>query len=90
MTTSLSYEVRAADINVSASTTQAAGIAAVPPGIGAPTPKRMVARGYERFLGLPVWVVLAAMWVTGAALLGSSVLVLYMVGSLLLQALVGS
>ncbi len=77
-------------MNVSAPTAQAAGIAAASPSITAPTPKRMVVRGYEGFLGLPVGVVLAATWVAGAALIGSCVLVMYMVGSLVLQALVGS
>jgi hypothetical protein len=41
-------------------------------------------RAYEGFLELPVWVVLATMWVAGATLLGSCALVVYMVGSVLL------
>ena len=50
-----------------------------------------MARAYEGFLGLPVWVVLAAMWVAGAMLLGSCALVVvYVVGSVLLRAVVGS
>ena len=36
---------------------------------------------YERFLELPVWVVLAALWLSGAALLGSCVLILYVLGA---------
>jgi hypothetical protein len=40
---------------------------------------------YERFLELPVWVVLAAMWAAGVALLGSCALALYVLASLLLQ-----
>jgi hypothetical protein len=47
-------------------------------------------RAYEGFLELPVWVVLATMWVAGATLLGSGALVVYMVGSVLLWAVVGS
>jgi hypothetical protein len=47
-------------------------------------------RAYEGFLGLPVLVVLAVMWVAGAALLGSCALVVYMVGSVLLLTVVGS
>ncbi len=38
---------------------------------------------YERFLRMPVWFVLAVMWVGVAAVMGSSVLTLYLVGSLL-------
>jgi hypothetical protein len=49
-----------------------------------------MAPAYEGFLGLPVWVVLAAMWVAGAMLLGSCALVVYVVGSVLLRAVVGS
>ncbi len=36
-----------------------------------------VGRTYERFLGLPPALVLLAMWVAGAALLGSIALLLY-------------
>jgi hypothetical protein len=35
--------------------------------------------GYERFLQMPVPVVLTALWLAGAALLGSLVLMLYVV-----------
>jgi hypothetical protein len=38
---------------------------------------------YKRFLEMPVPVVLAALWVAGVALLGSCVLVLYVLGMLL-------
>jgi hypothetical protein len=44
-----------------------------------------MARAYERFLEMPVGVVLALLWLAGAALLGSCALVLYAVGSVLLQ-----
>ena len=47
----------------------------------------MVVRSYERFLELPVWAVLAAMWVAGAAVLGSCALTLYLLGSSLLRIL---
>jgi hypothetical protein len=80
---------RAADTNVFASTAQAEGIAAGSSGTASPTPKRL-ARAYERFLGMPVLVVLGVMWVTGAVLLGSCALALYIVGSLLVRAMVGS
>ncbi len=86
--TTTTHEAQAAHTNVFAATADAAGIAAGSPSIAAPTPKRMVL-AYERFLGMPVWVVLALMWAAGAALLGSCALVTYMVGSLVLQALVG-
>jgi hypothetical protein len=87
-----SYEARAVHMtNVLASTAQAEGIAegiaegstAGSSSTAAPTPRRMV-RAYEGFLELPVWVVLATMWVAGATLLGSGALVVYMVGSVLL------
>jgi hypothetical protein len=47
----------------------------------------ILARSYERFLGLPVAVVLAMMWVAGVALLGSCALTLYLLGSSLLHIL---
>jgi hypothetical protein len=42
-------------------------------------------RAYERFLGLSVLVVLAVLWVAGAAILGLSSLILYLAGSELLR-----
>lgn len=39
--------------------------------------------GYERFLRMPVAVVLAAMWLVGAAFLGSCVLALCVLGTLM-------
>jgi hypothetical protein len=84
-----SYEVRLVHTtNVSTSTAQAEGSTAGPSSTAAPAPRRM-ARAYEAFLRLPVWVVLAAMWVAGATLLGSCALVAYVVGSMLLGAVVG-
>jgi hypothetical protein len=47
----------------------------------------IVARAYERFLELPVAIVLAATWVAGVALLGTCALILYLFGSLLLRIL---
>ena len=44
-------------------------------------------RSYERFLEMPVRIVLAVMWMAGAALLSSCALTLYLFGSLLLQIL---
>ena len=46
-------------------------------------------RAYERFLELPVVVVLAVLWLTGATLLGSVVLVLYWTGRVLVQLAAG-
>ena len=43
-----------------------------------------IGRTYERFLGLPPAFVLAVMWVTGTALLGSIALVLYSTGWVLI------
>jgi hypothetical protein len=48
-----------------------------------------IGRTYERFLELPVVVVLAVMWMVGAALLGSSALALYWTGRVLVQLAAG-
>ena len=47
-------------------------------------------RTYERFLGLPPPFVLAVMWMSGVALLGSITLVLYSASLVLVQAVAGS
>jgi hypothetical protein len=48
----------------------------------------LIVRSYEeRFLELPVAVVLGAMWLAGVALLGSCALTLYLSGSLLVHVL---
>ena len=49
-----------------------------------------VGEAYERFLELPVALVLAVMWVVGAVLLGSAALVTYWTASALVRALAGS
>jgi nucleoside phosphorylase len=49
-----------------------------------------MARAYEGFLEMPVAVVLVAMWVGGAALLGSCALALCMAGSLLVSGIAGA
>ena len=48
-----------------------------------------VGQAYERFLELPVVVVLAVMWLAGAALLGSIGLALYWTGWVLVQLAAG-
>ena len=45
---------------------------------------------YKRFLEMPVPVVLAVLWFAGVALLGSWVLMLYMLGTLLASVVVGA
>ena len=91
MTTSYGTWVEAE--NVSAATAAATAGAEradrASPRPSAPASERS-ARAYERFLEMPVSVVLALMWVAGAAILCSCVLVLYVVGSVLLQAVAGS
>ena len=87
---STSYDAPAAHINVCAAE---AGVEEAP--VGSPTRtspsfSRPIARAYERFLELPHLVVLAVLWVAGAALLGSLALALYMVGSLLVRVLAGA
>jgi hypothetical protein len=49
-----------------------------------------IGRAYERFLGLPVWVVLSIMWVGGAALLGACALAVYVVASVLVGIAAGA
>ena len=51
---------------------------------------RGVPAAYERFLGWPVAVVLAMLWLGGLALLGLCALALYLVGALLVRTLVGA
>jgi hypothetical protein len=43
-------------------------------------PERPSPATYERFLELPVWAVLAVLWLSGATLLGSCAMILYMLG----------
>ena len=45
---------------------------------------RFLGSAYERFLGMPVPMVLTVLWVGGMALLGSCVLMLYALATLLL------
>jgi hypothetical protein len=49
-----------------------------------------IGQAYEQFSELPVGVVLAVLWIVGAALLGSTALVLYMIGTGLVQLVEGS
>jgi prolipoprotein diacylglyceryltransferase len=48
-----------------------------------------ISQAYEQFLEVPV-VVLAVLWIVGTALLGSTALVLYMIGTGLVQLVEGS
>jgi hypothetical protein len=86
---STSYDAPAADINVSASR-----VGLEEASVGSPTTSTPIsgrkAQAYERFLQMPVLVVLAVLWVAGAVLLGSGALALYMVGSLLVRVLAGA
>ena len=50
----------------------------------------VVVRAYERFLELPVVVVLAVLWLAGATLLGTCAWLLYLYGALLMRMLAGS
>jgi len=45
---------------------------------------------YERFLGLPVPVVLTVLWLGGVAMLGSCLLMLYVLATLLAQVVMGA
>ena len=86
MTTS--FDTAAADINVSAATAGVEKTSVGSPGTTT-TISGPIAQAYERFLGMPALVVLAVMWVAGAALLGSCALALYTVGSLLVPMIAG-
>ena len=90
MKTATTQDARAAHTtNAFAPTARAEGSVAGPSNAPANAPKRL-ARAYEGFLEMPVLVVLAVMWVAGAALLSSCALVLYVAGSLLVRAIAGS
>ena len=49
-----------------------------------------VGRAFEWFLELPIAVVLGVLWVVGAVLEGTGMLVLYLGGLLLVRTLVGA
>jgi hypothetical protein len=87
--TTTTYKAQAADIKGFASTAEAERIAEGASSTAAPTPNRM-SRAYERFLQMPVLVVLGVLWVGGAALLGSLALALYMAASLLVPVIAGA
>jgi hypothetical protein len=85
---STSFDTPAADINVSAATAGAQKASVGSPGSTIPI-SGPIARAYQRFLGMPVLVFLAVLWVAGAALLGSLALALYMAGSFLVPVIAG-
>jgi hypothetical protein len=85
------YDARTADTNASAAT--AARVEEAPagsPATPAPTSGRITVWACEWLLGMPMGVATALMWLTGAALLGSCVLVVYAVGSVLVGLVAGS
>ena len=51
--------------------------------------KHAIEQAYERFLELPVLLVLVMLWFAGLAVLGSLGLALYLYGALLVQVLTG-
>ena len=51
--------------------------------------KHAMEQAYERFLELPVPLVLVTLWLAGLAILGSLGLVLYLYGALLVRVLAG-
>ncbi len=81
-----SYNARAAAIDERAATVGIEQAHVVSPTAPAPT-SRLGVRAYERFLKMPMSVVLALLWLVGAASLGSCALVLYAVGSMLLRSM---
>jgi hypothetical protein len=79
-----SYNARATVMNDRAATVRVQEAHVVSPAPSTPSPGP-TALAYERFLEMPVDVVLVLPWLAGAALLGSCALVLYAVGSVLLH-----
>ena len=53
-------------------------------------PNYQVGRTFERLLGLPVAVVVAVLWLVGAVLIATSVLVVYLGGLVLVRTLAGA
>ncbi|MBD0354427.1 MAG: hypothetical protein ICV58_04535 [Rubrobacteraceae bacterium] len=51
--------------------------------------KRAIERAYQRFLELPVPLVLVVLWFAGLVILGSLGLVVYLYGALLVRVLTG-
>ena len=49
-----------------------------------------IGRAYERFLELPVVVVLAVLWLLGGAIIGSCLLAIYLYGLALVRILLGA
>jgi hypothetical protein len=86
---STSFDTPAADINVSAATAGVEKASVGAPGSTLPI-SGPIAEAYRRFLGMPVLVFLAVMWVAGAALLGSLALAVYMAGSFLVPVIAGA
>ena len=50
----------------------------------------IIGRAYERFLELPVVVVLAVLWLLGGAIIGSCLLAIYLYGLALVRILLGA
>lgn len=84
------HDARTADTNVSAATAAVEEARAGSPGTSVPTSERIATRACEWLLGMPMGVAIALLWVTGAALLGSCALAVYVVGSVLLGLVAGS
>ncbi len=80
------YNARATVMDDRAATAVVKETHVVSPMPSTPYPGPM-ARAYERFLEMPVGVVLALLWLAGVALLGSCGLVPYAVGSVLLRSM---
>lgn len=81
-----SYDVQTAAMGDRAATEEAPS--ALVGSLGTPNPAwERIAHVYERFLEMPVGVVLTLVWLAGAAFLGSCALVLYAVGSVLLRSI---
>ena len=88
---STGQDARLADVSIPAATAEVEEAPAPSPGPpSAPTSERVAQAVCEWLSGMPTGVVIALMWVTGAALIGSCALVVYAGAWVLLQLVAGS
>jgi hypothetical protein len=88
---STGHDTRLADVTIPAAMAEVEEASAPSPGTSsAPTSERVAQAICEWLLEMPTGAVIAFMWVTGAALIGSCALVVYVGVWVLLQLVAGS
>jgi hypothetical protein len=88
---STGHDVRLADVTIAAATAEVEEAPAGSPGTSsAPTSERVAQLVCEWLSKMPTGAVIALMWVTGAALMGSCALVVCAAGWVLLRLVAGS